>query len=79
MIKAGVGCSSGSSALCSKSLDPAWRIDRAWWAHLQFGLFAIPTSGPQLNVLSCLWESAYTNNPRCLLQSVPYVVTVGFF
>ena len=27
---------------------PAWRIDPAWQMHLQFGLFSVPTSGPQL-------------------------------
>ena len=40
-------------------------IDPAWKMHFQFGLFSIPTSGPQLvhqrlwYVLSCLWESVY--------------------
>ena len=42
-------------------LDPAaWQIDPAGQKHLQFGLFSIPTIGPQLvhqrlwYVLSCL-------------------------
>ena len=49
-----------------KGLDPpAWWIDTAWWKHLQFGLFFIPTSSPQLvhrklwYVMSCLWEGVY--------------------
>ena len=45
----GVGHSSGTRALCYKSLDPpAWRIDPALQVHLQFGLFSVPTSGPQM-------------------------------
>ena len=62
----GAGRSLGGRALSCKSLDPpAWRIDPAWWVHLQFGLFSIQTNGPHLvhqrmwYVLSCLWESAY--------------------
>ena len=41
------------------------RIDPSQWAQLQFGLFSVPTSGPQLvyprpwYVLFCLWKSAY--------------------
>ena len=43
------GRSSGGGALCCKGLDPpTWWIDPAWWMHLQFGLFSIPTSGLQL-------------------------------
>ena len=30
----------------------------AWWMHLQFGLFSIPSSGPQL-VHQRMWESVY--------------------
>ena len=41
------------------------RIDPSQWTQLQFGLFSVPTSGPQLvyqrpwYVLFCLWKSAY--------------------
>ena len=41
------------------------RIDPYQWTQLQFGLFSVPTSGPQLvyqrpwYVLFCLWKSAY--------------------
>ena len=41
------------------------RIDLSQWTQLQFGLFSVPTSGPQLvyqrpwYVLFCLWKSAY--------------------
>ena len=41
------------------------RIDPSQWTQLQFGLFSVPTSGPQLvyqrlwYVLFCLWNSAY--------------------
>ena len=44
---------------------PAWLVDPTWQMHLQFGLFPIPISGPQLvhhrlwYVVSCLRESAY--------------------
>ena len=62
----GVERSSSGRALCCNGLDPpAWRINPAWWMHLQFGLFSIPTSGPQLvhqmlwYALSYLWDSAY--------------------
>ena len=41
--RGGAGRSSGSRALCSKDLDPP-----AWRMHLQFGLFFVPISGPQL-------------------------------
>ena len=45
----GAGCSSGSRALSCKGLDPpAWWFDPAWRMHLQFVLFSVPTSGPQL-------------------------------
>ena len=57
------GRSSGSRALTNEDLDHS--IDPAQRMYLQFGLFSIPTSGPQLvqqrlwYVLCCLWESAY--------------------
>ena len=41
------------------------RIDPSQWTQLHFGLFSVPTSGPQLvyqrpwYVLFCLWKSAY--------------------
>ena len=53
-----VGSSSGGRALSCKGLDPP-----TWLMHLQFGLFSIPTRGPEQVhqrlwcVLSCLWES----------------------
>ena len=53
---------SGGRALACISWDHL--IESGWWVHLQFGLFSVPTSGPQLVyqrlwcVLSCLWESA---------------------
>ena len=52
-------------ALCCKGFDlPAWRIDPVWCIHLQFGIFSIVISGPQLvrqslqYMLFCLWQSA---------------------
>ena len=34
-------------------------IEPRWQVHLQFGLFSVPTGGPQVwYVLACLWESA---------------------
>ena len=59
----GVEYSSGGRAPTSKGLDHL--IDPAQRMHLQFGLFSVPTKGPQLvpqrlwYVLSYLWESAY--------------------
>ena len=45
----GAGRSSGSRALGCKGLDPpAWQINPVWRMHLQFGLFSVPTNGPQL-------------------------------
>ena len=76
------GCTSGSRALCCNSLDPpAWWIDPIWQMHLQFGLFSVPTSGPQLvhqrlwyvSVRKCIWEI-----PCCLSERVAYVVTAVF-
>ena len=58
----GVGHISGSRAPTCEGYDHL--INPAQRMHLQFGLFSIPTSGPQLvhqrlwYVLSCLWESA---------------------
>ena len=55
------GRSSGGKAPACKGLDHL--INPAQWTQLQFVLFSIPFSGPQLvykrllYVLSCLWES----------------------
>ena len=57
------GRSSSGRALACKGWDHP--IDPALRVYLQFGLFSVPTSGPQLvlqrqrYMLSCLWESAY--------------------
>ena len=46
-------------------ITDARRIDPSQWTQLQFGLFSVPTSGPQLvyqrpwYVLFCLWKCAY--------------------
>ena len=42
----GLGRSSGGRAPSCNSLDHL--INPAWWMHLQFGLFYVPTSGPRL-------------------------------
>ena len=57
------GCSSVDSVPAFEAVGR--RIDPSQWTHLQFGLFSVPTSGPQLvyqrpwYVLFCLWKSAY--------------------
>ena len=63
-IRPGVGRSSGSRAPTFKHLDHP--INSAWWMNLQFGLFFVPTSGPQLGyekkapiLQGCVWESAF--------------------
>ena len=59
----GAGCSSVDSVPAFESVGR--RIDPSQWTQLQFGLFSVPTSGPQLvyqrpwYVLFCLWKSAY--------------------
>ena len=59
----GAGCSSVDSVPAFEAVGR--RIDPSQWAQLQFGLFSVPTSGPQLvyqrlwYVLFCLWKSAY--------------------
>ena len=59
----GAGRSSGSRTLSCKGLDHL--INPTWRMHLQFGLFSVPTSGPQLvhqrlwYGLFLLWEGAY--------------------
>ena len=51
----GVGHSSDGRVLCWKGLDPpAWRIIPVLWMPLQFGLFSILMTGPQL-VHQGLW------------------------
>ena len=59
----GAGCNTGGMVSICEGFDQP--IDPAQWKRLQFGLFSVPTSGPQLvqqrlsYALSCLWESAY--------------------
>ena len=59
----GAGCSSVDSVPPFEAVGR--RIDPSQWTQLQFGLFSVPTSGPQLvyqrpwYVLFCLWKSAY--------------------
>ena len=59
----GAGCSSVDSVPAFEEVGR--RIDPSQWTQLQFGLFSVPTSGPQLvyqrpwYVLFCLWKSAY--------------------
>ena len=42
----GAGCSSVDSVPAFEAVGH--RIDPSQWAQLQFGLFSVPTSGPQL-------------------------------
>ena len=57
------GCSSVDSVPAFEAVGR--RIDPSQWTQVQFGLFSVPTSGPQLvyqrpwYVLFCLWKSAY--------------------
>ena len=57
------GCSSVDSVPAFEAVGR--RIDPSQWTQLQFGLFSVPTSGPQLvyqrpwYVLFCLWKTAY--------------------
>ena len=59
----GAGCSSVDSVPAFEAVG--CQIDPSQWTQLQFGLFSVPTSGPQLvyqrpwYVLFCLWKSAY--------------------
>ena len=59
----GAGCSSVDSVPAFEAVGR--RIDSSQWTQLQFGLFSVPTSGPQLvyqrpwYVLFWLWKSAY--------------------
>ena len=59
----GAGCSSVDSVPAFEAVGR--RIDPSQWTQLQFGLFSVPTSAPQLvyqrpwYVLFCLWKSAY--------------------
>ena len=59
----GAGCSSVDSVPAFEAVGR--RIDPSQWTQLQFGLFSVPTSVPQLvyqrpwYVLFCLWKSAY--------------------
>ena len=60
---AGAGCSSVDRVPNFEAVGR--RIDPSQWTQLQFGLFSVPTSGPQLvyrrpwYVLFCLWKSTY--------------------
>ena len=67
----GAGCSSGGRALTCKGWDHM--IEPAWRVHLQFGLFSVLTSGPQV-----VHQSAYKKFACCLLERVAYVTTGGF-
>ena len=57
------GCSSVDSVPAFEAVRR--RIDPSQWTQLQFGLFSVPTSGPQMvyqrpwYVMFCLWKSAY--------------------
>ena len=59
----GAGCSSVDSVPAFEAVGR--RIDPSQWTQRQFGLFSVPTSGPQLiyqrpwYVLFCLRKSAY--------------------
>ena len=59
----GAGCSSVDSVPAFEVVGR--RIDPSQSTQLQFGLFSVPTSGPQLvyqrprYVLFCLWKSEY--------------------
>ena len=62
-VPQGARCSSVDSVPAFEAVGR--RIDPSQWTQLQFGLFSVPTSGPQLvyqrpwYVLFCLWKSAY--------------------
>ena len=53
------GCSSVDSVPTFEAVGR--RIDPPQWTQLQFGIFSVPTSGPQLVYQRpfCLWKSAY--------------------
>ena len=56
----GAGCSSVDSVPAFEAVGR--QIDPSQWTQLQFGLFSVPTRGPQLvyqTGLFCLWKSAY--------------------
>ena len=71
------------SMLGGLDTTPARWIDLAWQKHLQFRLFSVPTSCPQLvhqtlwHVLSCLWESVYKRSLVAYWKEYSYLVTVG--
>ena len=60
------------------------RIDPSQSTQLQFGLFSVPTSGPQLvyqrpwYVLFSLWKSAYKRSLAAYTKRVAYVAAAGF-
>ena len=75
----GTGCSSGGRALCCNGLDPpAWRIDLAWWMHLQFGLFSVPTSDPHLVHQRLWYVCGKVHTQDFLLEKLLFVVWWGF-
>ena len=70
--------SSGGRALTCKGLDPtSWQMDPAWQMQLQFGLFSIPVSGPQMvqprlwNVMSYVWDNAYKRSIAAYQKEQP--------
>ena len=73
----GAGCSSVDSVPAFDAVGR--RIDPSQWTQLQFGLFSVPTSGPQLvyqkavvcTILSM--EKCIQKIPCCLSKRVAYV------
>ena len=59
------------------------RIDPSQWTQLQFGLFSVPTSGPQLvyqrpwYVLFCLWKM-HIKDPLLLIEKSSLCGGSGF-
>ena len=82
MCRVGAGCSSVDSVPAFEAVG--CRIDPSQWTQLQFGLFSVPTSGPQLVyqrlwfVLLCLWTSAYNRSLAAYQKRVAYVAAAGF-
>ena len=64
--KQGARRSLGGRALACKGLDHL--IDPAWWIHLLFGLFSIPTSGPSKAVVcAVLSGKVHVKDPLLLI------------
>ena len=74
-LQGGAGCSSVDSVHPFEAVGR--RIDPSQWTQLQFGLFSVPTSGPQLvyqrpwYVLFCLWKSAYKGSLAAYWKELP--------